>query len=188
MKGYISVLLFMFTLTLIAQEEVLKDSVSSNNFNEIKLNGLYLVVGAFEVNYERTLNEESGVGLNVFIPFDEDLKEDINFYVSPYYRLYFGKKYAGGFFVEGFAMLSSYNDTQFKEFGVFGSALDPFFVDTYEEKIIDFALGIGIGGKWITNNGFIGELNLGFGRNFFNSEESGVEITGKVGISIGYRF
>jgi len=38
------------------------------------------------------------------------------------------------------------------------------------KKIIDFALGIGFGGKWVTNRGFVGELNLGFGRNLFSTE------------------
>ena len=57
-----------------------------------------------------------------------------------------------------------------------------------KENITDFALGIGLGGKWITKSGFIGELNLGFGRNLFNSDRYDYEIIGKVGITLGYRF
>lgn len=163
--------LILFSFSSFSQEKIETDNKTSENFNEIKLNGLYLVLGAFDVTYERTINEESAFGLNVFLPFDDDINDDINYYISPYYRFYFGKKYATGFFVEGFGMLNS---------------TSPSFVD--EENITDFALGIGLGGKWITKSGFIAELNLGFGRNLFNNDRADFEIVAKVGISVGYRF
>jgi hypothetical protein len=53
-----------------------------------------------------------------------------------------------------------------------------------EENITDFALGIGVGGKWVTNSGFIGELNLGVGRNLFNADD----VVAKVEVTIGCRF
>jgi hypothetical protein len=148
------------------------------NFNEIKLNGLYLVLGAFDVTYERTINEESAFGINLFVPFDDDINDDINYYLSPYYRFYFGNKYAAGFFLEGFGMLNSTNEYEY----LIGSN------SSRKETITDFALGIGLGGKWITNSGFVGELNLGFGRNLFNNNRYDYEIIGKVGITLGYRF
>jgi hypothetical protein len=42
-----------------------------------------MVIAAFDVTYERLLNEESGSGSTVFVPFDEAISKDINFYVSP---------------------------------------------------------------------------------------------------------
>jgi hypothetical protein len=57
-----------------------------------------------------------------------------------------------------------------------------------ENNVTDFALGLGFGGKWITKQGFLAELNFGVGRNLFNTKESGSEIIGKGGITIGYRF
>lgn len=164
---------------IFAQNETNKDE-TVKNFNELKLNGLFLIVGAFEATYERTLNEESGFGLSVFIPFDSDI--DVNYYVSPYYRFYFGKKYAAGFFLEGFGMLNSVKEDIF-----FVSEFDPTIVE--EENVTDFALGIGLGGKWITSSGFIGELNFGIGRNLFGDyEDEALEFVGKVGITLGYRF
>lgn len=89
------------------------------------------------------------------------------------------KKYAAGFFVEGFGMLNSTN-------------LYPIFYEsseTYGDKITDFALGLGIGGKWVTKSGFVAELNLGVGRNLFKANEfEDNEIVAKAGISLGYRF
>ncbi|TBM98993.1 DUF3575 domain-containing protein [Hyunsoonleella flava] len=153
---------------------------TSTNFNEIKLNGLFLVLGAFEVTYERTLNEESGAGVSLFLPIDDDVSDEIKYYVSPYYRFYFGKKYAAGFYVEGFGMLNSTvsYDIEFTSDS---------FIEKNEAKT-DFALGIGIGGKWVTKSGFVGELGFGVGRNFFNNNDLDYEIIGKGGITLGYRF
>jgi len=151
--------------------------------NEVKINGLYLVLGAIDITYERLLNEESGVGVSVFIPFDDDVNDDVNYYISPYYRFYFGKKYAAGFFVEGFGMLNSVKSNTFE----FNSNFD--VVSRNEENVTDFALGIGIGGKWVTSRGMFAEVNFGVGRNLFNSRDfDDYDIIGKASISIGYRF
>jgi len=151
---------------------------SQTNFNELKLNGLFLVLGAFEVTYERTINEESAFGANLFIPFDDDIS-DVNYYISPYYRFYFGKKYAAGFYVEGFGMLNSTESYVWNSSSSF---------DERMESRTDFALGIGIGGKWVTKSGFVGEIGVGVGRNLFNNNDLDFEIIGKGGISLGYRF
>jgi hypothetical protein len=156
-------------------------NTSETNFNEIKLNGLFLIAGALEVTYEKTLTDESGVGITVFLPIDDDISDDINYFVSPYYRFYFGKKYAAGFYVEGFGMLNSTNDFTF-------TSNNNNFFETIKEEKTDFALGIGIGGKWVTKSGFIGEVGFGVGRNLFNNNNQDFEIIGKGGIRIGYRF
>lgn len=182
-KLFVLSALLLCVLTTNAQDDKTVSEVNtSQNFNEVKINGLYLVIGALEATYERTLNEESGVGVSVFIPIDKDIKDDINYYASPYYRLYFGNKYAAGFFVEGFGMLSSITEQEMISF--FGSP-DPIFIP--QKDVVDFALGIGLGGKWITNNGFIGEINAGIGRNLFNTDIRD-DLVGKLAITIGYRF
>ena len=58
--------------------------------NELKVNALMLVAGAFEFTYERILNEESAVGVSLFVPYDNTI--DTNFSLSPYYRFYFAKQ------------------------------------------------------------------------------------------------
>jgi hypothetical protein len=173
--------LFLSIIAVNAQEEAPIKDVQKQN--EIKLNGLYLVLGAFEGTYEHLLNEESGVGVSVFLPFDDDVNDDINYYISPYYRFYFGKKYAAGFFVEGFGMLNSYKDTNV----VLNDLFD--VVKVNDDNVTDFALGIGIGGKWVTNRGMFAEINFGVGRNLFNSSDyNDYEFVGKAAISIGFRF
>lgn len=163
-----------------AQEDT--DVLGNVGKNEIKLNAPFLLAGIFEPSYERNLNEESSVGVSVLIPLDKNLDSDINYYISPYYRIFFGKKYAAGFFLEGFGMLNStetttyYNDQNFN-----------YFEDTNTNT--DFALGFGLGGKWLTRGGFVFELNGGVGRNLFNSsDESDYTIVAKLGFNLGYRF
>ena len=145
--------------------------------NEVRLNGLYLVLGAFEGSYSYVLNDESTVGVSLLIPFDDDISDDLNYYVSPYYRFFFGKKPAAGFFLEGFGMLNS-----IKEERLVGN-INPIIE---EENITDFALGIGLGGKFMTKRGLVGEVNVGAGRNLFNGSSN--DVVGKIGISLGYRF
>ena len=144
--------------------------------NEIKGNALFLVAGALEVTYERLLNEESGAGVSVFVPYANDV--NINYSISPFYRFYFGEKPAAGFFVEGFGMLNSFENDVY--------STSSYTTDT--ENITDFALGFGLGAKWATKRGFVLEINAGIGRNLFNSNDDGVQIVGRGGITLGYRF
>lgn len=175
MKKSILLLLitFLVSSSVFAQETTAIET--TKNFNELKLNGLFLVIGALEVTYERTLNEESAIGISVFLPIDNDVSNDIKYNISPYYRFYFGEKYAAGFFVEGFGMLNSTNRN----------------IDIFEDEEdfrTDFALGFAVGGKWVTKRGFSVELFGGIGRNLFNNNGTDYEIIGKGGINLGYRF
>lgn len=144
--------------------------------NEIKGNAFLLVVGALEFTYERLLNEESGVGVSLFVAYDKDINTD--FSISPYYRFYFGEKPAAGFFVEGFGMLNSYESYIYNNN----------WSNNNMEKRTDFALGFGVGGKWITAKGLLFEINAGVGRNLFNSTDTDNEFVGRGGITVGYRF
>ena len=148
--------------------------------NEIKGNAIMLVAGALEGTYERLLNEESGVGVSLFVSYDESI--NTQFSLTPYYRFYFGKKPAAGFFVEGFGMLNSYSE----DYYVYDSNFNETTIDG--ENTTDFALGFGLGAKWVTKKGFLFELNGGIGRNLFNSSDNDYEIVGRGGITLGYRF
>jgi len=193
MKKLLSILLFCISCIAFGQEsrkdtiiivsggepiidllKVNKRLARENNYNELKINGLYAVVGAIEVNYERTLNKRSAIGLSVFLPYDKDQIDNIDYLIGPYYRYYFGKNYAAGFFLEGFGLLNSTRQT--------------FPVANGETFRTDVTMGIGFGGKWVSESGFIGELSLGFGRNIIDPDNDTFDILGRIGITIGYRF
>lgn len=169
------------TLLGIAQEqkgtEILK--------NEVKGNALFLVIGATEFSYEHILSKDSGVGVSLF--FAKQDGADVNFSLAPYYRAYFGKKPAAGFFVEGFTMFNKgkrsdeviygYDQVNFTQF-VIKTEIDPSFTD--------IALGFSLGAKWVHPRGFVFEFSGGIGRNLLDSNSP--EVVPRGGISLGYRF
>jgi hypothetical protein len=175
MKKIFILLLCIAGLNASAQEENRLDFKK----NEFKGNALFLVLGTLELTYERLINEESGVGVSVHVPFTNE--SDINFSVTPYYRFYFGKKPAAGFFVEGFGMLNQVEDYIYDYNSNF---------EDKEKTITDLAFGLGLGGKWITKRGVLFEINAGIGRNLFNeyNDNRDYEFIGRGGITVGYRF
>lgn len=69
----------------------------------------------------------------------------------------------------------------------FVNGFDPAII-VREDDVTDFALGFGLGGKWMTTGGFVFEVNGGFGRNLFNTERNEYDFVGKFGFNLGYRF
>lgn len=169
-------LLLLLSLTVFTFGYSQESESVSFKKNEIKINAAFLVAGALEVSYERILNEESAFGAALYLAIVDDFEP--NFQFTPYYRYYFGKKPAAGFFAEGFGMLNSYDNYSYS----YNSS------SSYSESRTDFALGFGLGAKWITKKGFIFEINGGVGRNLFNSSDTDYEIVGRGGITFGYRF
>jgi hypothetical protein len=183
----IKFLFLVLLATTFCSYSQVKDSIPFER-NELKLNAVMLIAGAIDVTYERLLDQESGVGLALFVSFDENF--NTKFSATPYYRFYFGKKTAAGFFAEGFGMLNTYIDQGYSTYD-YNGGMTNFIPD---ETVTDFALGFGIGSKWITKKGIIFEINAGIGRNLFNSSSNNdinqgeYLIVGRGGFSVGYRF
>jgi hypothetical protein len=154
--------------------------------DEVKLNLFNLVVFKYlDGSYERVIDEESSFGVAALINLGDDydtfdyLRE---FSITPYYRRYFSKGYAKGFFVEGFAMINQTSDEFYIDFDEI--TMQPNY---NTEKFTDFAVGISLGGKFISKRGFVAEVYGGVGRNLLNSDNT-VEVVGRGGISLGFRF
>lgn len=151
--------------------------------NEMKLNAFNLIAFTFvDFSYETLLNEESSLGIGVLFNIgseNEILDEIRNFSLTPYYRQYFSKQYAEGFFVEGFGMINSGNQNDFYQ--------DVELTVPDEGDYTDFALGIAVGGKFVTPRGFVVEIYTGLGRNLLGSEFA-PDVVSRGGISLGYRF
>ena len=96
---------------------------------------------------------------------DEGMLTDRKLAVNPYYRFYFynSKEYgARGFFVEGFSSFAS-----------------------VKNESLQVSLGMTIGQKWVTTNGFSFELFVGLARYITDTV---LEAHAPVGIAIGKRF
>jgi hypothetical protein len=173
----IAIILSLFSFVIgIAQENKVKTDVK----NELKLNALLFVIQPVELTYERILTDDAGIGASIY--FIKKGEADVNFSFTPFYRAYFGKKKAAGFFVEGFAMYNSGNNGGYREYDYVNNVY-------YDVKGVDFsdlAVGFSLGAKWIHRKNFIFEINGGIGRNLLN--QNSPEVVGRGGISLGYRF
>ncbi len=179
------ILLFTLLCTLISFSQEGNDNFDTSKRDELKLNMTNLIAFKWlDVGYERIINEESSFGVGMLISLGDNydssgLDEYRTFSITPYYRHFFSKKYAQGFFVEAFSMLHSGRDDYYY------SNEGPY--DTYrEEKYTDFAVGISAGGKFVSKRGFVAEIYLGLGRDLLGNSD--IEVVGRGGIAIGYRF
>ena len=183
MKKIFSITLFvLFAVPSISAQD---QAIPQIPKNEVKINAFNLIAFSFlDLQYEYLLNEEASFGVSILFNVGEDddfLDEFRQFSFTPYYRQYFSNRYAKGFFVEGFGMLNS-GDTELFDF-ITDEAGNP----PQNTSYTDFALGISVGGKFVTKRGFIAEIYTGIGRNLLNSDFA-PEIVTRGGISLGYRF
>jgi len=145
--------------------------------NELKINLLYGVLGIAEITYERVVGDNQAVGASVVVGFDDDI--NYNFSFLPYYRMYFGKKPAAGFFIEGNAGLLNYQDGSYYYNG------DAGYFDLTDENKMSFGAGVAVGGKFLNKNGLFGEVYTGVGRLFASRYE---DVYPRAGITLGKRF
>jgi len=184
MKNVILVLLFLSTIALNAQEP---ESVqTTEKQNELKINMSNLIGFKWaDFTYERILNEESSLGVSLLFALDRNdndgLDEYRTFSLTPYYRQFFGNQFAKGFFVEAFGMLHTGEDEYFID-----AITDPFGGNYESRDYTDFAVGISVGGKFVTKRGFIAEVYAGIGRDLLGNSD--IEVVTRGGVSIGYRF
>ncbi|WP_027388615.1 DUF3575 domain-containing protein [Chryseobacterium gregarium] len=179
MKKTFLLLIILFAFYSVrAQNETDANPYQKNN--EIKINLIAPLLGAVEAGYERHLNRHSSLGISAFFVYDDTKNEDMNYYVSPYYRYYFGKKYASGFFAEGFGMFTSTDGKK-----IYSADRLTF---TENKEVSDVALGAGLGYKLVTKKGLVFEANAGYGKLLFNADKTDHDVVAKFGVSIGYRF
>lgn len=177
-KNFLLLIILFVFCSVNAQNETDANPYQKNN--EIKLNLISPLSGAVEAGFERHLNKNSSLGISAFFVYDDTKDKDMNYYISPYYRYYFGKKYASGFFVEGFGMFTSIDGKK-----IYSADQLTF---TENKDVYDAALGAGLGYKLVTKKGLVFEANAGYGRLVFNADKTDHNQVLKLGLSIGYRF
>ena len=148
------------------------------------------MLSSIDISYERIQNKYGSFGVSLFYNFnsiDNDLYFPKKFSLTPYYRWLFSEsKLARGFFVEGFGMLNTYKEEIYTNYNY---DYYPAYTSEINQET-DVALGISIGGKFVTKAGFVAEVFAGVGRNLFKTKNQFFDnnIVTRGGISIGYRF
>lgn len=193
MRNLILALLLTLTTNLFAQntdnQSIKKHELKFDVFNTIAFK-------APAISYEYILNEESSIGISGLINLYEDDNDGEHFIdltpeynekymITPYYRRFFSSKRAWGFFIEGFGNINKQEKMITKSF--IDSNKDVTYKNTIESSN-NFAVGIAVGGKFVTNKGFTFEFFGGLGRNIATSNSKiATEVVPRLGILIGYR-
>lgn len=177
----------VIALNLFSQENssstITSPSINQRDNNELRINLATSIIGFPELNYERFIEDNMGVGLAGSVSLEKIEDMSMRWYALPYYRLYFGKKKASGFFIEGNMALmgqkENYTDWHYDSNNNYVQG------PTYTISRTNFGFGGAIGIKLLARNGFIGEVYAGGGRLF------GDYINGaypRIGVCIGKRF
>lgn len=189
MKRIVFVALFGFSLLGFSQKAENLDNAPEAK-HEVRFDAFEaLVFKTLEFNYEYVISKYSGAGAAISFNLDSEAMDyGGKFTFTPYYRQYFlnKKEYgARGLFVEGSLQLGS-GETEYYIYNY-----DP-ITQYYSEKIernkwFQAGLGVSIGQKWVSNNGFIFEISAGGGRYLLN-DDNAPEGYFRGGILVGYRF
>lgn len=191
MKQLLSILvLFAFSTVAIAQQNENQNSANQKMLekskalgqlgdNEIRINIPYAIAGIPEINYERFLADNMGLGIAGAYSFEKVDNMRLRYQIMPYARLYFGEKKACGFFIEANLGLIGQQSREIY-YGVGGMT-----ITDSSRKSFNAGFGAAAGAKFLARNGFVGEVYLGMGRLFGNSITYAYP---RLGICLGKRF
>lgn len=186
------ILILLFTLSVVGitfGQEQDKELIFKKN--ELSLNLPIAIFASFpEITYERIMAEDFSIGASVGFSLkgkDNDNFANMKFLFSPYARWYFGgstesmQKYASGFFIEANgALVSAEKNVVFSTaIGAPLGSKERKEADTY----VGFGLGVAVGWKYVTKNDWVGQIYMGLGKVFSESEAYP-----RIGITIGKRF
>lgn len=189
MKSIITLFIFIISLSGFSQQEV--DEIYPREIakNELSINAFNLVTfGAIDVAYERIIDPHSSWAIEGFIlALNRESETADDFFtrtasLTGKYKYFFGDMATWGFYVNGLAMLST---------GEYYEEVESFDGINYnysrvDHNYTDLALGFGLGGKWVSKQGFFLDLSTGIGRNLLNSDSP--VIVGQFNVNLGKRF
>lgn len=193
MRNLILVVLLILTNSLFAQKSSDDQPVKNHELKFDVFNTIAFKAPA--ISYEYLLSDEASVGISALFNLQEreskkayiDLTPEYNerYAITPYYRRFFSSKRAWGFFIEGFGNINKQEKMITKSF--IDSNKDVTYKNTIESSN-NFAVGIAVGGKFVTRKGFAFEFFGGLGRNISTSNSNvATEVVPRIGILVGYR-
>jgi len=176
----------VIALNLFSQENtsstVTYTTVNQRDDNELRINLATSIIGFPELNYERFIEDNMGVGLAGSVSLEKIEDMSMRWYALPYYRLYFGKKKASGFFIEGNMALLGQKENHYESYFVNNTYVQG---PLYTTSKTNFGFGGAIGVKLLARNGFTGEVYAGGGRLFGDYLNGAYP---RIGVCIGKRF
>ncbi len=186
MKKNLWLLIILITPIIGAAQEQKSADPRDTAKNELSVGALNLLAfGAIDITYERVLSPHSSWAVETFIlAFNRDKENTVDAYEKDFsiagkYKYFFSdRSTASGFYVNALTMVSSGDYTVEEDYSTDQPAP--------EERYTDLALGFGVGGKFISRQGFFLDLGMGIGRNLFSSNSP--TIVGQFNFNLGFRF
>ena len=180
-------IIFAIAILICHQNLFAQESNTSNNKNEIKFNLPMAIYGLPELSYERIVEDNMSYGVSVSIGVDRPYNDYTGngiperAIVCPYYRVYFGKKRAAGFYIEGNMAVANQKEINQPTYDYTTG------LTTYKDvSSTGFGFGGALGIKLLAKNGFVGDIYAGWGRLFGdNAYYNGYP---RLGVCIGRRF
>ena len=168
-------------VTFAQNESESEQKVKAAN-NELKLNLATTLASLPEINYERILGGNSGLGVAVMFPIESGI-DNPKFLFIPYYRFYFGNYRAQGFFLELNAGLKVHKEYDYYSVYYSDSNNDYYFGNFSENNKVDVGLGFAVGYKYVLQkSGLVAEVYTGVGRMTNN------QFYPRIGVTLGKRF
>lgn len=181
-------MLFIAPLLTFAQTDEINDPPEKRDLttNELSLNAFNLVAfGILEVTYEKVIDENSTWAVEAFYHPSNDTYIDEAYFkklsLTGKYKHFFSSAYARGFYVHGFGMISN---GDYETGSYYSNVSNEYIYET--ESYTDFAVGFGLGGKFVSAGGFMLDLSTGIGRNLLS--ETSPTIVGQFMVNLGFRF
>ncbi len=193
MKHFLILISCLLLSSMVFSQETTNEDKPKHH--EIKANAFNLIIfKSVDFSYEYLIDSESSVGLDLLFNLqDNDDIDDIGAYynekmaITPFYRRYFSSKYAWGFFIEAFAMYNVQDD--YDGYYVYDDNTGYGNYVYTEDSSNNFAVGMSVGGKFVSRKGFAFEFYGGVGRNLTTSNNDiGTELVPRLGVNFGYRF
>lgn len=183
-KLLLALLLISSSHFVTAQESTTSDDKPQRK-NDIVADPILLIAAPMiNVSYERLIDDNQGIGVNAMILMGDN--ENFSQY-SAYYRMYFGKKYGAGFFLEGFVPVTN-EDVTFYQY-TYNPVIGGYNEWRQEESFTTVGVGFGVGGKWVVRKNIVFEISGGLARRFGEDADYYLnEVTGKFMAGVGYRF
>jgi hypothetical protein len=175
---------FLFSsVHLFSQNSNVPDDTKKIKKHEVSVNFMKVFLNKYELTYHYLLNNQSSVGTsisyspNIINVFNLNSKEQFSAKLN--YRLYFGKKRAQGFFVEGYL----------------GYSKGKYLIADYNNHTYDYIkdynsiyAGFNVGYRIVNKQNFFFEASAGFGRVLYKFNGYPNAFVPHLNLSIGKRF
>lgn len=164
-------------ISILVVAALISSSALKAQTNDVSINVLNFIISTYEIGFEHGFGEKQSVGLNVNFTnknmFESGGEKYSEFNIIPTYKYFTSpEKGADGFYlgVYGRYRSSSSKDNKFDVISINPTTL----IATKAEEKTDvnsstIALGALIGYKWVANNGFFVEPEIGIGKSLSNS-------------------